>query len=81
MNYKNEVNQSFNVFMKKRKFETPMVEYVKTVLSKVSFDKHLFEKELFKAMALLLPGEILELKNWCYSNYSQDLLSVLNKAF
>ena len=41
-----------------------MLEYTKTVLKKVSFDTKLFCKELKKAIALLLPHEIEELKQW-----------------
>jgi hypothetical protein len=70
-----------NLPKKKRKYQTSMVEYVKMVLSKVSFDQTLFEKELLKALASLLPKEINELKNWCYSNYANELLPVLNKNF
>jgi len=41
-----------------------MLEYSKTVLKKVSFDVKLFSKELEKAIALLLPEEVEELKVW-----------------
>ncbi len=41
-----------------------MLEYTKTVLKKVSFDTKLFCKELKKAISLLLPHEIEELKEW-----------------
>ena len=41
-----------------------MLEYVKMILTKVSFDSTLFEKEFKKAIIQLLPEEILELKNW-----------------
>ncbi|MBT8288044.1 MAG: hypothetical protein HKN00_11740 [Flavobacteriaceae bacterium] len=39
-----------------------MFEYTKTVLHKVSFDVHLFCKEVEKAMQRLLPYEIEELR-------------------
>ncbi|MDO5607726.1 MAG: hypothetical protein Q4G08_04630 [Capnocytophaga sp.] len=42
----------------------PMIEYTKTVLSKVSFDPNLFCKELEKALDRLLPYEVDELKVW-----------------
>lgn len=41
-----------------------MLEYSKTVLKKVSFDLKLFCKELEKAISLLMPEEIEELKTW-----------------
>jgi hypothetical protein len=58
-----------------------MLEYVKTVLMKVSFDKKLFEKELRKALNLLLPSEIQEFKDWCYRKFSNSYEPVLNKYF
>ncbi|RZS95643.1 hypothetical protein [Cecembia calidifontis] len=58
-----------------------MLEYVKTVLMKVSFDKRLFEKELRKALNLLVPAEIQEFKEWCYSKFSKSYEPVLNKYF
>lgn len=39
-------------------------EYTKTVLKKVSFDVELFCKELDKAMKILLPFEVEELRLW-----------------
>ncbi|GLB51619.1 hypothetical protein NBRC110019_06580 [Neptunitalea chrysea] len=41
-----------------------MLEYTKTILSKVSFDAVLFKKELEKAVKRLLPYEIEELRLW-----------------
>ena len=38
--------------------------YTIKVLKKVSFDPHLFKKELDKAYKVLLPYEIEELKIW-----------------
>lgn len=58
-----------------------MLEYVKTVLMKVSFDRKLFEKELRKALNLLLPSEIQEFKDWCYRKFSNSYEPVLNKYF
>ncbi len=58
-----------------------MLEYVKVILSKVSFDKHLFEKELLKAVKTLVKDEAEELKTWCYLNFSGDYQRILNKTF
>lgn len=41
-----------------------MLEYSKTVLKKVSFDVKLFCKELKKALQILLPEEVEELRLW-----------------
>jgi hypothetical protein len=58
-----------------------MLEYVKTILSKVSFDRRLFEKELRKAIRALVPDELRELKEWCYSKFGDLYRTVLNKYF
>ena len=58
-----------------------MLEYVKTILSKVSFNKELFEKELRKALNMLIPEEMVQLKSWCYENYQQQHPMVLQKVF
>lgn len=58
-----------------------MLNYVKTVLTKVSFDALLFEKELRKAIKLLIAEEIRELKQWCYSRFGQQYEAILNRCF
>ncbi|WP_194776703.1 hypothetical protein [Pararhodonellum marinum] len=58
-----------------------MIEYVKTILMKVSFDGRLFEKELRKGLNLLVPAEIQEFKEWCYKTFSKIYEPVLNKYF
>jgi hypothetical protein len=58
-----------------------MLEYVKTILKKVSFDRYLFEKELFKAIKTLVKEEIKELKSWCYEKFGQKYPNILNRCF
>ena len=58
-----------------------MLEYIKIILQKVSFDRRLFEKELRKAIRMLMPIEIKRLRAWCYENYSTVYLPVLNTCF
>lgn len=58
-----------------------MLEYAKTILLKVSFDRILFEKELRKALRTLLPVELSELKTWCYHQFSKLYRRVLNRVF
>lgn len=58
-----------------------MLEYVKTILKKVSFDRRLFEKELKKAIKMLIPTELIEFKEWCYDQFGHVYKSILNKHF
>ncbi len=58
-----------------------MLEYVKTILKKVSFDRKLFEKELKKAIASLIAREVQKLKAWCYRKFGQVYGSILNRCF
>jgi hypothetical protein len=58
-----------------------MLNYVKTVLTKVSFDALLFEKELRKAIRMLIADELSELRNWCYARFSGEYEAILNRCF
>jgi hypothetical protein len=58
-----------------------MTEYVKTILQKVSFSRYLFERELRKGLRLILPNEVQEFKDWCYSMFGKDHEPVLNRYF
>ena len=58
-----------------------MLEYFKTILSKVSFDIVLFEKELRKAIRALVAQELIELKIWCYHHFGSKYPSILDKNF
>ncbi len=58
-----------------------MLEYIKTILQKVSFDKVLFEKELAKAIQMLIPEEVKQLKRWCYAQFGKVYRVVLNRCF
>jgi hypothetical protein len=58
-----------------------MLNYVKTVLTKVSFDARLFEKELRKAIEVLIGTEIQELKQWCYNLFGKEHKAILNRCF
>jgi len=62
-------------------FYLPMLEYVKTILKKVSFDRYLFEKELFKAIKTLIKEELRELKIWCYEKFGKKYPNILNRCF
>ena len=58
-----------------------MLEYFKTILKKVSFDRKLFEKELRKAIKSVLRDELSELKRWCYDNFGHLYENVLEEQF
>ena len=61
---------------------TTMYEYTKQILTKVSFDKTLFRKELTKAMQMLKRDERRLLKIWCvatFAAYSDVVLDVFRK--
>lgn len=57
-----------------------MLEYSKTILSKVSFDRQLFEKELRKAIAIL-EGQVEELRQWCYQKFGDQYQNILDQNF
>lgn len=58
-----------------------MLNYFKTILSKVSFDKRLFEKELRKAIKSLIRDELEELKNWCYAKFGHIYGPIIDRQF
>lgn len=58
-----------------------MLEYVKMILLKVSFNKTLFEKELRKALRHLLPAELPDFRAWCYQQFARVYRKVLRRVF
>ena len=58
-----------------------MLEYVKLILDKVSFDSKLFEKELRKSMRMLVRTELETLRTWCYNRFSGSYSTILDKVF
>ncbi len=58
-----------------------MLEYFKTILSKVSFDRKLFEKELKKAIRSLVKEELRDFKKWCYDKFGNIYGQVLEEQF
>jgi hypothetical protein len=58
-----------------------MLEYVKTILTKVSFDTALFEKELRKALRMLIRDEVHELRNWCYDHFKGKHQQIVQRCF
>ena len=58
-----------------------MLEFKKNILTKVSFDFHLFEKELRKAIRWVSPSEVAELKSWCYQQFDEQYQPIFLKVF
>jgi hypothetical protein len=59
-----------------------MFEYTKQILTKVSFDRNLFRKELIKALRLLKKEEKRLLQIWCATTfvaYSDVIVEVFRK--
>src|SRR5436190_189589 len=49
-----------------------MFEYTKQILTKVSFDRTLFRKELVKSLQILKKDERRLLKVWCVANVAAE---------
>ena len=61
-----------------------MLEYTKNILTKVSFDKTLFRKELLKAVKWLKKDELRILQMWCittFGSYYRDVIMEVFKKF
>ena len=58
-----------------------MYEFSKQVLQKVSFDRVLFRKELFKVIKWLKKDEALLLKTWCLTTFGTIYRDVITEAF
>jgi hypothetical protein len=58
-----------------------MLNYFKSILTRVSFDARIFEKELRKAIKSLIGDEVQELKAWCYANFENQHEAILNRCF
>ena len=54
-----------------------MLELSKKILSKVSFDKSLFKKELSKSARWLSKREVITLKIWALTTFSQYKSTIL----
>ncbi|PKP17003.1 MAG: hypothetical protein CVU05_16275 [Bacteroidetes bacterium HGW-Bacteroidetes-21] len=58
-----------------------MLDYVKLILDKVSFDVNLFQKELIKSLKWLTDTEKNELEKWAENNYGNKYGYVLQDVF
>ena len=55
-----------------------MLEYCQRILAKVSFDRHLFAKELAKSIKRLETADIMRLRQWCMEHFGQRYLSLIH---
>ena len=58
-----------------------MLEYSKTILQKVSFNRELFQKELKKSMRWLHRDEIILLQIWCIATFSNTYGDIIRDVF
>lgn len=60
-----------------------MLNFCKTILKKVSFDKYLFKKELRKSILMLQKKELMAFKIWCLSyfgNHRELIIEVFENS-
>jgi len=59
-----------------------MLELTKKILTKVSFDSHLFQKELDKALKWITDTEeIKKFQEWCIKEFGTKYPTIIKKAF
>lgn len=58
-----------------------MLEYYKLILTKVSFSKEIFEKELNKAVQMLSPSENATLEKWCLAKFRNPYQRTIENVF
>jgi hypothetical protein len=59
-----------------------MLKMYKEILTKVSFDRQLFKKELFKALKWVgTPIELYQFRMWCIQEFGRKHPEVLKEVF
>lgn len=59
-----------------------MLRLYKEILTKVSFDSHLFRKELSKALKWVSsPLELYQFKLWCIQEFGKKHAEILQEVF
>ena len=58
-----------------------MLEYCQRILAKVSFDRHLFAKELAKSIKRLEFGDVERLRTWCLEQFGQRYQDIIQTTF
>jgi hypothetical protein len=58
-----------------------MLEYCQRILAKVSFDRHLFAKELAKSIKRLEGSDVNRLRLWCIDQFGQRYEDIILTTF
>jgi len=58
-----------------------MLEYCQRILAKVSFDRHLFAKELDKSIKRLELADVKRLREWCLEQFGQRYQDIILSTF
>ena len=58
-----------------------MLEFCKSVLTKVSFDRLLFKKELQKAITWVKKEELVLLRDWCMRKFGYKYSDIISTSF
>ncbi len=58
-----------------------MLEYCQRILAKVSFDRHLFSKELSKSIQRLEQQDLPRLRQWCMEQFGKRYGDIITVAF
>ena len=59
-----------------------MLELTKKILRGVSFDAHLFQKELYKSLKWITDAEeIQRFREWCLTEFGKTYPKIIAKAF
>jgi len=59
-----------------------MLRLYKEILTKVSFDRQLFKKELFKALKWVgTPLELYQFRMWCIQEFGRKHPEILKEVF
>lgn len=57
------------------------IRYAKEVLTKVSFEKNIFKRELSKFVKIINKEQHPELEEWCRSKFEQEHQESINSVF
>jgi hypothetical protein len=73
-------NPNFGMRLTKPSFLT-MLDFCKEVLTKVSFDRFLFRKELQKAIRWLSGEELVQFRHWCLETFGNRYREIIIASF